>query len=185
MLTESQIAALESRSKPYKVADAGGLHVYVAPSGLKAFRLKCRLAGREQLISLGRFPEVSLQEARAQASEAKACLKQGGKPVLRKHRGRKAADDPEPTLEPGNFIYFIQSACGHIKIGTSTDPEYRLRELQCGNPQPLKMLGIVCGGPRYERWLHRKFKASRVRGEWFLPCQDLLRLIRSKAVPCR
>lgn len=45
-----------SRERPYKLADGGGLHLLVQPNGNKYWRLKYRHAGKEKLLSFGRYP---------------------------------------------------------------------------------------------------------------------------------
>ncbi|WP_435844243.1 GIY-YIG nuclease family protein [Streptomyces griseoluteus] len=52
-----------------------------------------------------------------------------------------------------------------VKIGTSADPEGRLRSLQTGQPVELSLLW-TCDGD-YERALHARFAEYRIRGEWF------------------
>ncbi|MDX3900382.1 MAG: Arm DNA-binding domain-containing protein [Sphingobium sp.] len=49
------LLALPSRvKKPYKLADSGGLFLYVTPAGGKLWRLKFRVGGSEKLLSLGK-----------------------------------------------------------------------------------------------------------------------------------
>lgn len=72
-------------------------------------------------------------------------------------------------------VYFIQSGDdGPVKIGTAEVVADRVRELQCGNPQPLNLLRVIDGGRRTEAWLHRHFKASRLRSEWFAISDEML-----------
>jgi hypothetical protein len=47
-------------TKPYKMPDAGGLYIEVAPSGGKWWRFKYRFEGKEKRISLGVYPAVPL-----------------------------------------------------------------------------------------------------------------------------
>ena len=78
------------------------------------------------------------------------------------------------------MLYFIQAGGrrGPIKIGHSISVKARLDSLQCGNPQPLR---VLCardfeGHERaLESWWHRVFAEDRIRGEWFR-CTDKLRL---------
>ena len=42
--------------KPYKMGDAGGLYLEVAPNGSKWWRLKYRFEGKEKRLSLGVYP---------------------------------------------------------------------------------------------------------------------------------
>ena len=44
--------------------DGGGLHLDVRANGARYWRMKYRFVGREKLLSLGIYPEVSLAEAR-------------------------------------------------------------------------------------------------------------------------
>ena len=75
MLTMAAAKAAAPGPHGYKLADSGGLHLFVAPTGTKSWRLKCRKAGREQLLTLGRFPAMPLAEARSARDEAKARLR--------------------------------------------------------------------------------------------------------------
>lgn len=85
MLTTAVAKAAGAQARAYKLADAGGLHLHVAPTGTKSWRLKYRFAGREKLLTIGRFPDVSLAEARARREEAKAALRDGRDPGSRDH----------------------------------------------------------------------------------------------------
>ena len=81
MLTNAAAKAATAQARAYKLFDAGGLFLFVAPSGLKSWRLKYRFAGREKLLTLGRFPEVALAEARARREAAKEALRAGTDPA--------------------------------------------------------------------------------------------------------
>jgi hypothetical protein len=66
-----------------------------------------------------------------------------------------------------------------IKIGTSKSLRHRLSELQVGFPGTLRVLCAVLGDWRDERWLHRKLRALRIRGEWFRAEPSLREFIAS------
>jgi len=73
------------------------------------------------------------------------------------------------------MIYFIRdSASGRVKIGYTENPWKRLSELQVASPSDLDLLAACEGDRVSEADLHQRFSASRVRGEWFLPTQDLM-----------
>ena len=40
MLTDAQIRKAKAATKPYKLTDEGGLHLYVTPAGGKLWRLR-------------------------------------------------------------------------------------------------------------------------------------------------
>lgn len=74
MLTNAAVKAALPAARPYKLWDGGGLHLFVAPSGTKSWRLKLRLDGREQLLTLGRAPDMTLAAARLERDRRKAAL---------------------------------------------------------------------------------------------------------------
>lgn len=63
-LTARQIEQAKPADKPYKLADSSGLYLYVAPSGLKSWRKNYSCHGRQATATFGRFPAMSLAEAR-------------------------------------------------------------------------------------------------------------------------
>lgn len=90
MLTNAAVKAARPRAAAYKLADQGGLHLYVAPTGLRSWRWRFRLAGKEQLLTIGSFPDVSLDQARAARDLAREQLGRGEDP-----RQARAIDDPK------------------------------------------------------------------------------------------
>lgn len=77
MLTNAAVKAAQPQSRAFKLYDSGGLFLLVTPAGTKSWRLKYRRAGREQLKTMGRFPEVNLAQARALRDQAKQDLARG------------------------------------------------------------------------------------------------------------
>lgn len=78
-LTDTQIKALKTNSKDKKYFDGGGLFLLVKSSGAKLWRFKYKkpISNKETLLSFGKYPEVSLQQARKQREEARELIKQG------------------------------------------------------------------------------------------------------------
>ena len=79
------------------------------------------------------------------------------------------------------FVYLIQAVDGGpIKIGFAADPAARLRELQVGHPERLRVLVTLADDGGLERQLHRRFARLRLRGELFIrELADELELIRT------
>jgi hypothetical protein len=76
------------KAKPVKLFDGEGLYLQINPSGGKLWRLKYRFEGKEKLLSLGTYPEVSLGSARLMRSDARQLLKAGVNPSdAQKKRG--------------------------------------------------------------------------------------------------
>ena len=89
MLTVKQIDAARPAEKSYRLADAGGLFLFVPPSGKKVWRMRYRFDGKEKTLVIGPYPEISLAEARAKQSEAKMKLLAGVDPAEQKQAIKK------------------------------------------------------------------------------------------------
>jgi hypothetical protein len=75
---------------------------------------------------------------------------------------------------PG-YIYFVQGENGGpIKIGYTKDIAERIRALQTGYPDTLKLLLAIPGNVAKEQLLHLEFKEYRLHGEWFKPVKKVL-----------
>lgn len=88
-LTEATIKAAKAEDKPYKLSDANGLFLLVAPSGLKSWRWKYRFGGKEGLKVLGRYPEVTLRKARETRAALDAKRRQGIDPSGKAPEGER------------------------------------------------------------------------------------------------
>ena len=66
-LSTKKLAALRPREKRYTVTDGHGLTLRVHPTGVKSWCLRISYGGVVSDLSLGRWPEVSLMQARQQA----------------------------------------------------------------------------------------------------------------------
>ena len=76
-LTDIAIRALVHSDKSIKKADEKGLFLLLQPSGGKLWRFKYRFGGKEKKLALGRYPDVSLKEARRRRDEARQTLAMG------------------------------------------------------------------------------------------------------------
>lgn len=56
---------------PIKVADGRGLYLLITPAGSKLWRWKYRFLGKEKLMAVGAYPDVSLAQARDKVDEAR------------------------------------------------------------------------------------------------------------------
>ncbi|MCB2050522.1 MAG: DUF4102 domain-containing protein [Novosphingobium sp.] len=90
-LTDIAIRNAKPRAKPYKMGDAGGLYLMVTPAGGKLWRLKFRVAGKEKLLSLGGWPDVSLANARKERDTARETLAAGADPAREKQQAKHLA----------------------------------------------------------------------------------------------
>ena len=80
-LTDNKIRTLPTpEGKSRKIADGHGLMLLISPKGLKSWYLRKHVDGKEQMISLGHYPEVGLSAARQMAAEISARIFQGLSP---------------------------------------------------------------------------------------------------------
>jgi len=73
-LTDHKIKAIKAEEKPKKYADGGGMYLYVAPTGSKTWRMAYRLDGKAQIMTFGKYPLISLSEARGLREDFKRKL---------------------------------------------------------------------------------------------------------------
>ena len=76
-LTDTTAKNAKPKPKPYKISDEKGLFLLVTPTGGKWWRLKYRFVGKEKLLSLGVYPDVSVKRAREKRDESRTLLADG------------------------------------------------------------------------------------------------------------
>ena len=89
-LTDKQLKSLQADGRRRKYSDAGGvpgLYIEVSPTGRKWWRLKFRMDGKERLLALGVYPDVSLKDARQRALAARQMIAAGIDPVQARSGG--------------------------------------------------------------------------------------------------
>ncbi|HEP0604800.1 tyrosine-type recombinase/integrase [Raoultella ornithinolytica] len=91
-LTARQVDTSKPKDKPYKLSDGGGLYLLVSPNGSRYWRLKYRIAGKEKLLALGVYPDITLAEARQKRADAKKVLAAGGDPGQEKQEEKQAKE---------------------------------------------------------------------------------------------
>lgn len=80
-LTDNKIKGLRPKEKLYRVADGAGLCIEVTPAGAKLWRYRYRVGGKASMLSIGKYPAVSLAEARKKRDEAAGMVARGINPV--------------------------------------------------------------------------------------------------------
>lgn len=87
-LTAIAVKSARPKESPYKLPDERGLHLLVKPTGSKLWQMRYRFGGRESMLGLGVYPEVSLQDARARRDEARQKLRDGIDPAAQRREVR-------------------------------------------------------------------------------------------------
>lgn len=81
-LTDAKVRNSRAADRPYKMADGGGLHLYVPTSGARVWRVRVQIDGKEKLRTIGAYPAMTLAEARRAAAAALGHLQAGTKPDI-------------------------------------------------------------------------------------------------------
>lgn len=79
-LSDTAVRQAKPGDKGYALVDGDGLSLFVAPTGAKSWHFRFRLAGKQQRISFGTYPELTLKDARAKREEARAIVARGMDP---------------------------------------------------------------------------------------------------------
>ena len=79
-LSDAKARNAKPKTKPYKISDGDGLFLVVTPSGSKYWRMKYFFAGKEKLLALGVYPDVTLSDARERRTQARKVLAAGNDP---------------------------------------------------------------------------------------------------------
>lgn len=88
-LTDKTVKNVKPGDTPTKLFDGGGMFLLVAPAGQRYWRLKYRTDGKEKLLALGVYPDVSLAAARKKRDAARERLAAGidpGEAMMQAHR---------------------------------------------------------------------------------------------------
>ena len=90
-LTDIAIRKTKPKGAAYKSSDGGGLFLWIQPNGGKWWRYQYRFAGKQKLLALGVYPDVSLSEARDRHSQARKMLAAGNDPGEAKKEAKRMA----------------------------------------------------------------------------------------------
>lgn len=119
-LTDAKLRSLTETGRHF---DGGGLYLQAEPSGGRYWRLKYRFGGKEKLLALGVYPEVSLKTARERRDEARRTLAGGQDPgALRKAAKAQAEHEAAATLEA-----VAREWLGHQSARWATDTQDSIR----------------------------------------------------------
>ena len=88
LLTEVRCKSAKPKEKIYYLNDGGGMRLRIRPNGSRHWLYRFRISDKEKTTSLGTYPQISLQVARARADEARGNVAEGYDPVLVKRVSR-------------------------------------------------------------------------------------------------
>src|SRR5689334_2011118 len=65
------------------------MYLLISPTGAKLWRFKYHVNGKEKLLAIGPYPEVSLAEAREARGKARKRVREGGDPSAEKQQAKR------------------------------------------------------------------------------------------------
>ena len=113
----------QPKAKDYKLYDERGLYLQVRKNGAKYWRMRYSLAGKEKLLSLGVYPEVTLKEARDHADSMRRQLRAGIDPSAE----RKAV---AAEVTPAQQSFEVVARRWHSLNTPRWTPRYALKIMQ-------------------------------------------------------
>ena len=109
-LTDTALKALKPRDKTYTVTDDRGLYVEVFLTGGVVWRYRYRLNGKYEKLTLGKYPALTLKNARLKRDEAAHQVAMGESPAKKKQQEKVAgAEDATVADFAERFFKDIQS----------------------------------------------------------------------------
>jgi hypothetical protein len=96
-LTDTAIRALKPKATRYSRTDERGLVLEVFPTGGMLWHYRYRLNGRQERVTLGRYPALSLKLARAERDKRETLVAQGQSPAVQKRLAKQGAA-PDTTM---------------------------------------------------------------------------------------
>jgi Arm DNA-binding domain len=113
--------------KAFKLSDGKGLYLLVktqSDGGGKLWRFKYRIAGKEKLLAIGTYPEISLDQARQKREEARKQIAADIDPGEHK-KATKAAK----AVLAANSFEVIAREWGQKKVDTWEDKNNRSKRM--------------------------------------------------------
>ena len=121
-LTARGIEAAKPGPKRREIADPAlaGLRLVVQPSGAKSFAFRYSIAGKSRKLTLGKWPTMTLAEARDEAMEAARSVQRGDDPAAAKaeeKRRRAQAEQDQRDTFAALFDLYGRRKLAKLKAG--------------------------------------------------------------------
>lgn len=92
-LSDATVRNAKPRDRRYKLFDERGLFLIITPEGGKWWRCRYRWQGKEQALSLGTYPQVTLRQARLAREALQQQLREGVNPSEARKSSNAAIQD--------------------------------------------------------------------------------------------
>lgn len=122
-LTVKAIEAAKPKDRVYRIGDGAGLYLEVPPNGARRWRYRFRFGGKENMLSLGSYPDVTLKDARDRRDELSLLLSRGINPAEARKEDRATA--------AGLDSFETIAKEWHGKFKDMWTPEHAVNKLSC------------------------------------------------------
>jgi integrase len=113
-LTDNKIKAFKPKARRYLVSDGGGLSLDVLPSGKMSWLFRYRQDGKQERVTLGQYPALSLKAARA-ARDERATQVANGKSPAAEEKQKRAGLATNPTVAEFGQRYYKEQVVANWK----------------------------------------------------------------------
>jgi integrase len=116
-LSDNRIKALRPRPVRYLVTDGSGLAVEVLPSGKLSWIYRFRTDGKPGKVAIGRYPVMSLKQARQKRDELSQVVAQGRSPAREKQLAKTASTENTTVHDFGEryFKEIVERDCKNAR----------------------------------------------------------------------
>ena len=159
-LTDLACRSTKAQSSLRKLSDMGGLQLWIFPNGSKLWRLAYRFNGKQKLLALGRYPDLSLHDARKKRDEAKDHVRDGTDPSAERRQERIERISSAATFDTVADEYLAKLRREGRAAATMKKLEWMLRfarpalgAMEVRSVKPIDVLGVlrkVEGRGRYD-----------------------------------
>ncbi|WP_308462075.1 integrase arm-type DNA-binding domain-containing protein [Mesorhizobium sp. INR15] len=120
------------KDKPYRLTDGDGLYLLVQRSGSKLWQLRYRSLEKENILSFGKYPLVSLLDAREKRDQAKRLLIAGINPSTKRREEKiTALTEARTTFGLISEEYVKRMEERGAAAATVTKTKWLLEDLAC------------------------------------------------------
>ncbi len=131
VLTDTVIRRAKARDRKYKLYDARGLYLLVTAAGGRLWRFKYRDQGKEKVLALGQYPDLSLVTARERCDEARRLLASGiGPRVRRRENSVTSLQEPGIPMAARSFEAVAREWWSARKASERWDEDYAAQVLR-------------------------------------------------------
>lgn len=91
-LTDLEVKNAKPKERPFKLNDGKGLILHISPTGKKTWRYRYKIIGKESVIVIGEYPDMTLLSARVQGEAMRQKVKAGINPSKERQTIKQAVE---------------------------------------------------------------------------------------------